>query len=812
MVGLIIVSHSSPLAHALQQMLWGFYGSTLPVAVAAGSGNDGSALGTDATAIVAAIEKVCGEEGALVLLDLGSAVLSAEFALDLLDEEMRARVVLCSAPLVEGAIAAGAQIKIGASLSAVRAEAENALLQKTTHLGVDTGEPSSLPPPVAEQEPDARVTLRVEAEHGLHARPAMRIVQTVARFESDVQMRNLRTGGAFVSARSLVAINCLEARQGDEVEVIASGADAKGVIAALEVLQAENFGDAVVEPTEMSVQPLLPREDTEGVLYGEALSAGVTIGPICFAAREVLKLPENSGVVDVKLEVARLQNALAAVRQQLDESILVLKGKSGGQDAGILEAHRMLIDDPSLGQRAIGWIHADGESAARAWQRACDETVAGYRALADATLRERAQDIEDLSLQVFAELGFTSSLNINLPAEPCVLVVPSLLPSDVVNLDFKRVRGVIAEALGKTSHATILLRSAGVPAVDGISVAKLRSVKERVGLDGDTGEVWIDPAPETAQRFEVKNTPTTVTSYPLLQTKDGSRIEIAANVANPGDAEAGARAGAEAIGLLRTEFLFLDRSEAPDEGEQTSKLQAILERFPSDLPVTIRTLDIGGDKPAPYLPMPAEANPFLGVRGVRLTLRRKELFLTHLRAILRSADGRPCRVMFPMVTDVVEVRRAREILLQAHEQLTAEGIPHAWPIEVGMMVEVPAAAINARAFVEDVDFLSIGTNDLTQYTLAAERGHPQLREFTSALHPAVLRLIFLVATVARRHGKWAGICGEAAADPEAARTFVGLGITELSMGASSIERVRAALQEIAYSECRSLARERLRAP
>ncbi len=812
MVGLVLVSHSKSLAQALKEMLLRFYDDTLPVAVAAGSGDDGKDLGTNATAIIAAIEEVCGEDGALVLLDLGSAVLSAELALDLLDDALRSRVVLCSAPLVEGAIAAGAQIKIGASLSAVRAEAENALQQKVFHLGTDaSSESQSVSVPAEERVPDAQITVRIEAEHGLHARPAMRIVQTVARFESDVQIRNLRTDGPSASARSLVAINCLEARQGDTVQITASGRDAVEAMAALQALHAENFGDPpAAQASDSSQRTRAVALDSDNVLRGEPLSAGVAIGPLCFAARESLNLPEASGAIDTKLEVAKLQNALSAVRQRLDESIALWKERSGDEDAGIMEAHRMLIDDSSLGDRAIGFIREEGLSSERAWQLASEKTVDAYRSLSDATLRERGRDIEDLSLQVFAELGFNAPLKIDLPAAPCVLAVPALLPSDVAHLDFKRIRGVIAESMGQTSHAAILLRSAGVPAVDGIASAKLRSVKVSVGLDGDAGEVWLDPTADQSRRFEGRENPKRASSYPLLYTKDGRRIEIAANVASASDGEAAANAGAEAIGLLRTEFLFLDRSEAPDEEEQTRSLLEILAKFLPALPVTIRTLDIGGDKPAPYLPMPVEANPFLGVRGIRLTLRRRDLFLAHLRTILRSTNGRPCRVMFPMVTDPSEIRRAREILQQAHEQLVAEGMPHAWPVEVGMMVEVPAAAINARAFVGEVDFFSIGTNDLTQYTLAAERGHSQLREFSSALHPAVLRLISLVATTAKRYGKWAGICGEAAGDPQAARVFVGLGITELSMGASSIEGVRSTLQDSSYEDCRKLARDRLR--
>ena len=811
MVGLILVSHSRPLALALKEMLERFY-DALPIAVAAGAGDDGKDLGTDATAIVAAIEEVCGDDGALVLLDLGSAVLSAELALDFLDEALRSRVALCSAPLVEGAIAAGAQIKVGASLEAVRAEAEKALQQKTTHLAPETQVSDAEPPTLAQEPPpDAQATLRVEAEHGLHARPAMRIVQTVAKYKSAVQIRNLRTGAPAVSARSLVAINCLDARRGDSIQITATGPDAGEVIEALKALQAKNFGDPLTEdlPAGVTSRPASGSPDSDQLLHGEPLSGGRAVGILSFAARESLKLPTPANGIDPKLENARLRNALAAVRQQLDENIGLLREESGSANAGILEAHRMLVADPSLGERAAGFITNEEMPAPHAWRRACEEAVAAYRSLEDPTLRERGRDIEDLALQVLAELGFHAPLHIDLPAEPCVLVVPSLLPSDVARLDPGRIRGVIAEAIGPTSHAAILLRSAGIPVVDGIAAAGLRAAT-RVALDGDTGEVWLDPDQERSDRFALVKEATVVATHAPLCTLDGRRIELAANVASVADAAAAARAGAEAIGLLRTEFLFLDRSDAPGEEEQSRSLREILALFPPALPVTIRTLDIGGDKPAPYLPLPKEANPFLGLRGIRLTLRRRELFGEHLRAILRSAEGRPCRIMFPMVSDPSEVRLARALLKEVHKQLETDQVPHAWPVEVGMMVEVPAAAINARAFVGDVDFFSIGTNDLTQYTLAAERGHPQLREFSSALHPAVLRLISLVATIANRHGKWAGICGEAAADPEAAGVFVGLGITELSMGAASMEQVRRALEGTTYAACRKLARDRIR--
>ena len=296
-----------------------------------------------------------------------------------------------------------------------------------------------------------------------------------------------------------------------------------------------------------------------------------------------------------------------------------------------------------------------------------------------------------------------------------------------------------------------------------------------------------------------------------MHTRDGRRVELAANVTTAAEAAAAARNGAEAIGLLRTEFLFFDRVEPPTEDEQTDALRRIAAAMPAQVPVTVRTFDIGGDKPVPFLPVPPEANPFLGVRGLRLALRRRDLFLVHLRAILRAAHGHRFRVMFPMVTEVGEVRTARAWLHEAHEQLTHAGTAHAWPLETGMMVEVPAAALNARTFVQEVDFFSIGTNDLTQYTLAAERGHSQLIDYADALHPAVLRLVAHVAAVAARAGKWTGVCGEAAADPAAAGILIGLGVQELSVGVAALGRLRRLVGESSYERYRRNARRCLKA-
>lgn len=894
MVGLVLVSHSRALADALRAMALqvAAAGSSqpLPVAVAAGAGEDGAELGTDATAILAAVEEVMSPEGVLVLLDLGSAVLSAELALDLLDETLRPRVALSAAPLVEGALAAAAQIGIGANLDAVRAEAEGALRPKREHLAasVDAATDDSSPPPapaamVATDRPlpNAVATWRVDNAHGLHARPAARIVQALAPFADTtvVEIENLRTAGtcaAPASARSLVALSCLDVRAGDTVRVSARGPDADAALRAFGALHADHFGEEALSSSDDEVTSPLPAEaadappspsagttvvvgdndDGTPVLRGVPLSPGVALGPVCFPVAAAPELPVPAHPPVPATETARLRDALAAVRQDLAENAAALTERLGRENAAILETHALLATDPGLLARAVAGIERDALDAARAWQRACREAADAYRGLANPLLRERARDVEDLAGRVLRELGVVGmAAGLRLPEDnkPCVLAIPALLPSEVAALRPGQVLGVIAESLGPTSHAAVLLRAAGVPVVDGVAPGQLRAVGladgVEVALDGGTGEVWTRPddgvkrrvvaASETARqrgggrRADEEATVTAPPSpgvFPPTRTRDGRRIELAANVGTVTDAERAARAGVEAIGLVRTEFLYLDRAVAPTEDEQTDALRAIADALPPGAPVTVRTLDVGGDKPLPYLAAGApEANPFLGVRGLRLTLRRRELFLTQLRAILRATvaaakagEGEkrnPFRIMFPMVTDVDEIRRARALAAEAHEELARAGVPHVWPVETGMMVEVPAAALNARALAAEVDFFSVGTNDLTQYTLAAERNHPTLAamtaSFADALHPAVLRLVATVVRAAERvgaGGKWVGVCGEAAADPLAAQVFLGLGVRELSVGPAAVAATRRLVGETDFSAARALARRALLAP
>lgn len=835
MVGLVLVSHSLALATALKQTLQTLYADNAPpISVAAGVGDGGAELGTDATAIMSAVEEAgAAGDGVLVLLDLGSAVLSAELALDLLDPAWREKVVLCPAPLVEGAIAAAAQSSIGATLAEVRAEAEGALRQKIEHLGggpttgqgqagLPDGRDRSSPPPISG-------TFLIENLHGLHARPAMRIVQTAARFASVVEIQNLRTGALPASARSLVAINCLDARVGDTIRVTARGPDAVDALRALASLHAGQFGDLPenrtpgVGPNHEEKRDEVAASDRASDRFpcGRPLSGGIVLGTLFFARSEAPQLPPI-GYVQPEAELARLQNALVSVRRQLEEDATAVATRFGRENAAILEAHRMLADDPALVEVAASFIRNDGLPAAHAWQQASRLAAESYRRLKQPVLRERASDVEDLNLRVLRELGVAASTKLELPDTPCILAVPTLLPSEIAALDPGLVQGILAESIGPTSHAAILLRGAGVGVVDGVDLARLqRTVAPgtAVALDGATGEVWIEPDAMTRRILDARRRQQLETSapssddghpFPPLHTRDNRRVELAANVTTAAEVAAAARNGAEAIGLLRTEFLFFDRLEPPTEDEQTAALRRIAATMPSQAPVTVRTFDIGGDKPVPFLPVQPEANPFLGIRGLRLALRRRELFLVHLKAILRAAHGHRFRIMFPMVTEVGEIREARALLHEAHEQLTSAGTTHAWPLETGMMVEVPAAALAARTFVQEVDFFSIGTNDLTQYTLAAERGHPQLVAYADALHPAVLRLVAHVAAVAAKAGKWTGVCGEAAADPVAAGILIGLGVQELSVAAGALRQLRRSVGESDYEQNRRRARRCLR--
>jgi phosphoenolpyruvate-protein phosphotransferase/dihydroxyacetone kinase phosphotransfer subunit len=810
-VGLVVVSHSRELAEGVVALAREMGGAELALEAAGGLEEPG-ALGTDPERVRAAVERAMSDDGVLVLMDLGSALMSAEMAIELLADGGD-RVRLSEAPLVEGAVAAAVSARGGGTIDEVAAEARGALAMKASQLGAEA--PDAGPAPAAPTAPaDAEARLEVRNAIGLHARPAARLVETARRFEADVRVAK-DGGGPSVGATSLTSVVALGARLGDALVVTASGAQAAEAVAALEALADEGFGDGVVArapaPPAPAPAPEPARTPAAGErLRGVAASPGVAIGP-ARALRDAAGPPPERAADSPDDERARLDEAREAARAAVAGDREAMAGRAGEAEAAIFDAHLALLDDDALLEPARAAIAA-GATAERAWFDAAEGAAERFRGLDDALLRERAADVQDVGRRVVAVL--TGQDGAAAPAEPGIVVARELTPADTAGLDPALVRGIATARGAATAHAAILARALGLPAAVGLGDAVLAIADgTALLLDGDAGTLIVDPpeeelaaAEERRERAAERRAAARERAHEPATTTDGERIEVFANLGSAAEASAAVEAGAEGVGLLRTEFLFLDRPELPDEDEQAATLAEIA-RALDGRPLVVRTLDAGADKPLPALPMPPEANPFLGVRGIRLALARPEVLATQLRAILRVAAEFPVKAMLPMVATVAELRAARAALDEAR---AATGIDA--PLDLGIMVEVPAAALGAAALAEHADFFSIGTNDLTQYTMAAERGEERLASLLAGPQPAVLALVRATVEAARASGRWVGVCGELAGDPAAAVLLAGLGVTELSMAPALVPEAKAALRAVSLADARTAAAAALAAP
>ena len=492
----------------------------------------------------------------------------------------------------------------------------------------------------------------------------------------------------------------------------------------------------------------------------------------------------------------RLMLALEEVRGALARKSEGLRARGASAEAGILDAQALMLDDPALLEGALALI-AQGLPADDAVEQALEPFASTLRASPDPVFQARAADVHDVVAQIRRALR--GSTEPPPPAQPSILVARDLAPSQTAGLDRELVVGFATEQGSATAHTAILARALGLPAVVGIAgLVEIVEDGQPALLDGDQGTLLLDPPPTlTAQVPPAAGGP--ATDAAPAETVDGRRIEVGCNAAGLDDARRAAAAGADGIGLLRSEFLFLGRDRLPDEDEQVTMLAEVLAAL-GGRPVILRTLDVGADKPLPALPQPPEANPALGVRGLRLQLQRHpDLLQTQLRAALRVALRHPLRIMFPMVSTVGEVRAARRLLLDAQRELFPVETPPS--LEVGIMVEVPAAAVAADQLAAEVDFFSLGTNDLAQYLFAADRTNPEVAPLADSLHPAMLRMIGDVAAAAHRHHRWVGICGEMASDPWALPLLIGLGLDELSVHPPVVARTKARLRRLDAKEC-----------
>jgi phosphocarrier protein FPr len=652
---------------------------------------------------------------------------------------------------------------------------------------------------------------------GLHARPAAVLANMAKRFKARV---TLQRGDDQANAKSLVSIMGLGIEQGDKVVLVAQGQDAAEAVAALAPEIASGLGDegstpapapATTEVSEDAAPAPRPRSDDPNLLLGVAASPGLAVGKVWCLRREEIPVQESGEAPNQ--ERRRLEDALDLARNQLEALQAELRAQADPAKAAIFAAHQELLGDPDLMDIAESAI-AKGKSAAFAWRAAYTTHAERLAGLKNPLLAGRANDLRDVGRRVLAIVTGHPLEEPEAPPET-ILIAEDLTPSDTARLDRARVLGFATVGGGATSHVAIIARSLDIPAVAGIEPRAMDLADGTpVVLDGSRGTLRIDPDPgEIARIRTLKERQATrraadlATALEPAVTTDGHRIEVVANIGGLEDAARSVTLGGEGVGLLRSEFLYLDRTAAPSEDEQAAIYSAIAKAL-EGRPLIIRTLDVGGDKPLPYLPMPREENPFLGIRGVRIGLDRPEILRTQVRAILRAGQGLGqagrLRMMFPMIATLDELRSVKGLVEEERVRLGAVD-----PVELGIMVEVPAAAILARQFAREVDFFSIGTNDLTQYTLAMDRGHPKLAAKADAMNPAVLKLISQTVEGATAEGKWVGVCGGIASDPQAVPILVGLGVKELSVSVPSIPAVKAEVRLRAFGDCQALAEQAL---
>ncbi|MGY0399792.1 MAG: phosphoenolpyruvate--protein phosphotransferase [Ostreibacterium sp.] len=659
-----------------------------------------------------------------------------------------------------------------------------------------------------EQTPQAfayRQTLILPNPQGMHARPAAKLVKLVKSFDATIFLEI--ADGRCADTKKMFEVLGLGIVQGDEISVLSDSQQAmEKVVKAIESGLGDNLkatDDSQNKPNEIYWQP----QGDIRMMQAVGASDGLVIGKIHCYGQQHFSIPEASE--DPSSESKSLDNALQTARRAIHTLMDEVSNNDNGEQAAIFDAHLSILEDKDIINDTLSRI-LTGENAAKAYKIITDERIASLSAVANSNIAARAIDIRDVRNRVLNTLLGIQENPLQFD-KPVILCADDLTPSDTARINPAQVLGFITAKGGPTSHSAIIARGMGIPAIVAAGEA-VRTIDDgtTVILDGASGRIYIDPngaqladakiAQDIAEQEREKALKNRLIPG---QTADGKLIEISANINRADAAESAIDAGAQGVGLMRTEFLYLESNSIPSEDEQESEYRAMAEAM-GDKPLIIRTLDIGGDKEVPYLNLAHEDNAFLGIRGIRLCFERPDLFIPQLRAICRVAKNHHnIHVMFPMIGKLADWTRAKEMLDNVRKEMGTPEFP------VGIMIEIPSAALLAPQLAKEVDFFSVGTNDLTQYTLAMDRMHPILASQTDALHPAVLRLIDMTIRAADANGKWVGVCGGAAGEVAAAKILVGLGVRELSMSTPQIAPIKQMLRENTSQDLQTLAQQAL---
>ncbi len=548
-------------------------------------------------------------------------------------------------------------------------------------------------------------------------------------------------------------------------------------------------------------------------LIGIAASSGIAIAKAYRLVEPDLSFSKKT-IEDSNIEIERFRAAIAKAKQELEQIRDRAHQELGADKAAIFEAHLLVLSDPELLNPIEENITTEKINAESALKETADMFITLFEQMDNEYMKERAADIRDVTKRVLAHLLEVDLVNPSMISEEVIIVAEDLTPSDTAQLNRKFVKGFTTNIGGRTSHSAIMARSMEIPAVVGAkTVTEEINNGDLVIVDGLSGEVHVNPSDDLVKQFEKKHSDYEVQKAEWAklvnektQTADGHHVELAANIGTPNDLVGVKNNGGEGVGLYRTEFLYMGRDQLPTEEEQYNSYKAVLEGM-GGKPVVVRTLDIGGDKELPYLSLPKEMNPFLGFRAIRLCLEEQGMFRTQLRALLRASTAGNLKIMFPMIATLDEFRQAKAVLEEEKQKLVNEGITVSNTIEVGIMVEIPSTAILADQFAKEVDFFSIGTNDLIQYTMAADRMNERVSYLYQPYSPSILRLVKMVIDAAHKEGKWTGMCGEMAGDETAIPVLLGLGLDEFSMSATSILKARSLISRLNKSDMENLAAE-----